>query len=326
MSSKIHVEAESTEAPPSLVLEGTDTTSNNGLGTNAAEPNTFNTDTNPLSPLANKHKKKKKLMKNALPTPGAEDMPRDFLSPASNKGNANNLSPAPSYVRNDLSAGAQYTMSGPPMEDTPNGDTPNNVKPRTLLQTHVGQPSASYTDLRKSAIGQLPRGIAVAPPKPKRAATLPASLFADQGLPADKALQLDAGIDPTLPNSDKKAIIQYRGAVRRMSMVQPKAELEAEVAAMVKYFEDRTREPKFLILPESAYMGRWDMITLLALMFTAFVTPYEVALLNTEALYADVNTWDVLFTVNRLIDFIFLKDMGMQVSKINRQERVETAF
>ena len=160
------------------------------------------------------------------------------------------------------------------------------------------------------------------PPVPKRAPTLPASLFVDQGLPADKALKLDAGIDPSLTNYDQEAIIQYREAVRRMSLVQPKEVARAEVDAMVQYFVERTREPKFLILPDSVYIGRWDMVTLAALLFTAFVTPYEVALLNTEALYADISTWDLLFTVNRFIDFIFLKDMVMQVSKMRRQERV----
>ena len=59
-------------------------------------------------------------------------------------------------------------------------------------------------------------------------------------------------------------------------------------------------------------MQRWDLITLVALIFTAFVTPYEVALLESEAEYFDLTTWDLLFTVNRLIDLIFLKDMCMQ--------------
>jgi hypothetical protein len=148
--------------------------------------------------------------------------------------------------------------------------------------------------------------------KTRRAPTLPVELFVDQGLPADKALSLDAGIDPETPANDKEAIIKYRGAVRRMSIAPPKHVINKEIEDMVKYFELRTREPKFLILPESSYMARWDMVTLLALLFTAFVTPYEVALLETEALYAHLNTWDLLFTFNRLIDFIFLKDMVMQ--------------
>ncbi len=45
------------------------------------------------------------------------------------------------------------------------------------------------------------------------------------------------------------------------------------------------------------------MLVVLALVFTALVTPYEVAFL--------VPTWDGLFAVNRLIDLVFLKDPAM---------------
>ena len=51
---------------------------------------------------------------------------------------------------------------------------------------------------------------------------------------------------------------------------------------------------------------------MVALIFTALITPYEVALLESDCDYFDVSTWDLLFSVNRLIDLIFLKDMVMQ--------------
>ena len=41
-----------------------------------------------------------------------------------------------------------------------------------------------------------------------------------------------------------------------------------------------TRVPKLLILPDSRYMQRWDVVTIVALLFTAVVTPFEVALLQ----------------------------------------------
>lgn len=174
---------------------------------------------------------------------------------------------------------------------------------------------------------------------------------------------MDFGIDPSLKQSDKDAIIRYRGDIRRIAderhanvsedgqngefcyrirSIKTKRKtnvfgraslgfclhpscanngcsnhfippvISDEVEAMVKYFEDRTRQPPLLILPDSVYMQRWDIVTLLALMFTAFVTPYEVALLESEVDYFKINTWDPLFVVNRLIDLIFLKDMVMQ--------------
>jgi len=54
---------------------------------------------------------------------------------------------------------------------------------------------------------------------------------------------------------------------------------------------------------DSKYVKRWDSFVLAALIFTAIVTPYEVAFLETKG--------DALFWINRLIDLIFVKDMIM---------------
>ena len=86
---------------------------------------------------------------------------------------------------------------------------------------------------------------------------------------------------------------------------EEKAALEREeIEAIVEAMAQRVKQPYFLLLPESKYIQRWDLVTLGALIFTAFVTPYEVALLQTK--------YDGLFFVNRLVDFVFFKDMVMQ--------------
>ncbi|GMH60073.1 hypothetical protein TrLO_g2224, partial [Triparma laevis f. longispina] len=134
----------------------------------------------------------------------------------------------------------------------------------------------------------------------------------------DRSLPLDHGIDPSLDEDDKKSIIKYRTVLRKHIEnnaprdTEQQATLGDEVQQMVAYFEERTKEPRFLIHPDSQYMQRWDMVTLLALIFTAFVTPYEVALLDSECDYFNVMTWDPLFAANRVIDLVFLKDMCMQ--------------
>jgi hypothetical protein len=62
------------------------------------------------------------------------------------------------------------------------------------------------------------------------------------------------------------------------------------------------KAPWFLIDPRtSKYIGKWDVFTSLALVFVAFVTPYEVALLEVA--------FDALFIINRVVDSIFLIDM-----------------
>ena len=59
---------------------------------------------------------------------------------------------------------------------------------------------------------------------------------------------------------------------------------------------------RMLIDPRtSSWIGRWDAVTSVALIFVAFVTPFEVALLDVGL--------DPLFFINRIVDSIFVIDM-----------------
>ena len=65
-------------------------------------------------------------------------------------------------------------------------------------------------------------------------------------------LPIDHGIDPDLSTNDRKSLIKYRQDLRRASVTYLEAvksaanggprELNEEVAAMVAYFEERTKE------------------------------------------------------------------------------------
>lgn len=55
----------------------------------------------------------------------------------------------------------------------------------------------------------------------------------------------------------------------------------------------------------SVFMPRWDVVISLAIVFTAFVTPYEVAFTPMST------TPDPSFIVNRVLDVIFVVDMGL---------------
>ena len=96
---------------------------------------------------------------------------------------------------------------------------------------------------------------------------------------------------------------------------EKKEKTEQEVTGMIEHFTQLTKVPMILILPESKYMQRWDVITILALLFTAVATPFEVALLKTEL--------DGLFYLNRTIDAIFIKDMIMNFFLAYRDESKE---
>ena len=66
----------------------------------------------------------------------------------------------------------------------------------------------------------------------------------------------------------------------------------------------RPRYPWLIDPRVSKRVGYWDALTAMALIFTATITPYEVALLQPEL--------DLLFVVNRFVDLIFLLDIPVQ--------------
>lgn len=59
-----------------------------------------------------------------------------------------------------------------------------------------------------------------------------------------------------------------------------------------------------LMEPTCSYMKYWDVIIMISLLYTALITPYEVAFLDT--------VFNTLFVVNRCIDVIFVKDIVLQ--------------
>ena len=71
----------------------------------------------------------------------------------------------------------------------------------------------------------------------------------------------------------------------------------------------RAKKLKWYILdPQSIQVQMWDALPAIALIFTAIVTPLEVAFLP-----APTCAHEGLFIVNRLVDGIFVVDMIMQV-------------
>ena len=76
---------------------------------------------------------------------------------------------------------------------------------------------------------------------------------------------------------------------------------------------NRRKRAWWLIDPRTnRYIGQWDILTSIALVFTALVTPFEVSFLPPPT----TDSLDVLFYVNRAVDVIFLIDMWLQFGLI----------
>ena len=70
---------------------------------------------------------------------------------------------------------------------------------------------------------------------------------------------------------------------------------------MTKHKAFMERSP-FVISPRTWYMRKWDLVTLVLLLFTAVVTPVEVAFLETSL-------WSIMFWINRSVDALFVIDI-----------------
>ena len=69
-------------------------------------------------------------------------------------------------------------------------------------------------------------------------------------------------------------------------------------AAKISDMEEQLKsKPWYIINPESTGMNLWDIVTALALIFTALVTPFEVGFLPSAT-----SPLEALFVINRLLD------------------------
>jgi hypothetical protein len=92
---------------------------------------------------------------------------------------------------------------------------------------------------------------------------------------------------------------------KRKGDSKARAVASIEVAAIITGFETRldamSSATRYLVSPDGSFCQRWDLLIIVLLIFTATVTPYEVAFVTTRL--------DGLFVINRCVDFVFLVDI-----------------
>ena len=87
---------------------------------------------------------------------------------------------------------------------------------------------------------------------------------------------------------------------------------------VIQSHENYLHAPWYILRPVSRFMSGWDLLTTMALLFTAAITPFEVAFLEKAE-----STNDGLFIANRLLDVIFVLDMSFQFFLMFRVGRDE---
>jgi hypothetical protein len=132
-----------------------------------------------------------------------------------------------------------------------------------------------------------------------------ASPVADADADAHRVISKDGDVSRkasnvfAIPTEMLRASRAQHESQRKMRVRRDKFACEVAVVR-----EALRNETGFVVDPNCAFMRRWDIVTILALFFTAVVTPYEVAVLETSL--------DALFVANRFIDAVFVFDMGLQ--------------
>ena len=75
-----------------------------------------------------------------------------------------------------------------------------------------------------------------------------------------------------------------------------------------------------IVSPQGKFIKRWDRVTGIALLFTAFVTPWEVGFLPSGFFEPQAASYG-LFAVNRVVDSIFICDICIQFLLPHRQPK-----
>ena len=187
------------------------------------------------------------------------------------------------------------------------GSTPPGQKPKL-------QPPMSLKKARLSSFA--------AAPGPAEAAA------EDRILPDDPRSSAD-GPRQTLVHSTYGDGLEVAPRAVRASLIR-KADLSSAAGDMLAVRPDMKKSRnKWVIDPRAAYMRKWDIVIITLLMFTSIVTPFEARSaprlplppLRGSPLTAPhaspqvaflTPTFDALFYINRLVDFLFITDMGFQ--------------
>ena len=135
------------------------------------------------------------------------------------------------------------------------------------------------------------------------------------GDPDDSALEVD--LSPDL--ADALSRTSYQDCIRQLDLVlgclssesQKKPTHEMDESRQLfqqdvgKLRERMKRSRKGFLDPRALYVQRWDLCTATALLYTCFVTPFEVGIMTKSSV-------GPLFYVNQFINAIFVFDMGVQ--------------
>jgi hypothetical protein len=81
--------------------------------------------------------------------------------------------------------------------------------------------------------------------------------------------------------------------------------------SIARLMASRERSKRLVVHPrQTPWFGYWDVVTTLALLYTAIITPFEAGFLG--SVYGPAAWADIWFLINRVLDLVFLFDLVLQ--------------
>ena len=117
----------------------------------------------------------------------------------------------------------------------------------------------------------------------------------------------------TVKKKQMRGLESKKSRARRLQKARERAGVKhVRQAEQIRAFlKSREADKRWVIEPnESKYLGYWDSVSGVALLYTALMTPFEVAFLSPSSGLAALS--DPFYYVNRTLDCIFLCDLILQ--------------
>eukprot|EP00873_Tetraselmis_striata_P012096 jgi/Tetstr1/432360/TSEL_021757.t1 len=162
----------------------------------------------------------------------------------------------------------------PSLPGTPMGEAEEEGSGRGLLMAHNGESSSS--------------------PRLRARSVMIAEEIRDEGE--------EAHLQRTSTSFSRQESSKLRG---KSFMVQANHNKQI-YEALAEHTMHMYTSPRGVLDPRKVFMQRWDVLIAVLLLFTAVVTPYEVAFIENNSFV------DPLFIINRIVDVLFFIDMVLQ--------------
>ncbi|KAK3288152.1 hypothetical protein CYMTET_4363 [Cymbomonas tetramitiformis] len=116
---------------------------------------------------------------------------------------------------------------------------------------------------------------------------------------------MDAEVSSEVSSAKKLSVKKKSSFMRRLSERKPKIETFGSLHLQTTIlFKPNADSCAYLLNPHSEFLKYWDVLAALLLLYTALITPFEVAFLESQR--------DALFYFNRFVDSCFFCDLCFQ--------------